>query len=61
MINENQGKTVSNMSNRTLVKVTASEYCIGFKTISRQRKSGRIFLMTRDWFAQLDSGEMVIA
>lgn len=36
------------MSDRTLVEVTASEYCIGFKTISRQRKPGLIFLMTRE-------------
>ncbi len=36
------------MDNRTLVKVSARENCIGFKTISRRKKSPRTFLVTRN-------------
>lgn len=48
------------MDNRTLVKVSASENCIGFKTISRQRKSPRTFWVTRDTLAQLEQKPEVI-
>lgn len=41
------------MNNRTLVKVSASESCIGFRTISRRRKSEHNFLVTRNELAQL--------
>ena len=41
------------MDNRTLVKVSAGENCIGFKTISRKRKSPRTFLVTRSTLARL--------
>ena len=42
------------MSNRTLVKVSASENCIGFRTISRNRKSRQRYLVTRDQLARLE-------
>ncbi len=48
------------MTNRTLVKVSASEYCIGFKTISRRRKSPRTFLVTRDELARLEREKRII-
>lgn len=49
------------MSNRTLVKVSAGEHCIGFKTISRMRKSEREFLVTRSEFEQLEQdGKLIV-
>lgn len=42
------------MDNRTLVKVSAGENCIGFKTISRRKKSPRTFLVTRNMLARLE-------
>lgn len=51
---------VSNVKNRTLIKVSAGENCIGFRTISWHRKSHREFLITRDEFAQLEHGRTVI-
>lgn len=48
------------MSNRTLVKVSAGEYCIGFKTVSRMRKSEREFLVTRSEFEQLEQEGRII-
>ena len=48
------------MDNRTLVKVSASEHCIGFKTVSRQRKSPRTFLVTRDELARLEQTPKII-
>lgn len=41
-------------NNRTLIKISASEYCIGFKTVSWERKSPRMFLVTRDTLARLE-------
>jgi len=48
------------MNNRTLVKVSAGENCIGFKTISRKKKSGREYLVTRSTFARLEVEQKVI-
>ena len=48
------------MDNRTLVKVSASENCIGFKTISRRKKSPRMFLVTRDMLARLEQESEII-
>ena len=48
------------MDDRTLVKISASENCIGFKTISRRRKSPRTFLVTRDELARLDQEQEII-
>ena len=48
------------MDNRTLVKVSADEHCIGFKTVSRQRKSPRTFLVTRDELARLEQTPKII-
>ena len=48
------------MSNRTLVKVSASENCIGFRTISRRRKSDHTFLVTRDELARLEYEPQII-
>jgi len=46
--------------NRTLVKVSAGENCIGFKTISRKRKSGREYLITRTTLARLEAEQEII-
>ena len=48
------------MSNRTLIKVSASENCIGFKTVSRRRKASRVFLVTRNELARLEQEREVI-
>ena len=48
------------MDKRTLVKVSAGENCIGFKTVSRQRKSPRTFLVTRDELARLEQTPKII-
>lgn len=48
------------MTDRTLVKMTASEYCIGFRTVSRRRKSPRKFLITRDELARLEHEMQII-
>lgn len=48
------------MSNRTLVKVSASENCIGFRTISRNRKSRQRYLVTRDQLARLEYEPQII-
>ena len=48
------------MNNRTLVKVSAGEYCMGFKTISRRKKSPQTFLITRDMLAQLEQKPEII-
>ncbi len=48
------------MDNRILVKVSASENCIGFKTISRRKKSPRTFLVTRDMLARLEQESEII-
>lgn len=49
------------MNDRTLVKVSAGESCIGFKTISWHRKSGREFLVTRNELARLEQEQVVIS
>ena len=49
------------MNQRTLVKLTASEYCIGFRTVSFKRKSPRQFFVTRDELKKLDNEGYVIA
>lgn len=48
------------MDNRTLVKVSASEHCISFRTISRRRKSPRAFLVTRDELKRLEYEDRII-
>ena len=48
------------MDNRTLIKVSASEHCIGFKTVSRQSKSPRTFLVTRNGLARLEQTQKII-
>ncbi len=48
------------MRNRTLVKVSASENCIGFKTVSWTRKSERTYLVTRRTLARLEVEQEVI-
>lgn len=48
------------MDKRTLVKVSAGEHCIGFKTVSRQRKSPRTFLVTRDELVRLEQTPKII-
>lgn len=49
------------MSNRTLVKLTASEYCVGFSTVSFRRRSPRTFLVTRSQLEKLEAEGAVIA
>lgn len=47
------------MTNRTLVKMTAMEHCILFRTITRAKKSPHTFYITRDAIAGLrDKGEI---
>lgn len=46
--------------NRTLVKVSASEHCISFRTVSRRRKSPRSFLVTRDELERLEHEDRII-
>lgn len=48
------------MCNRTLVKVYAGENCIGFRTISRRRKSTQRYLVTRDQLARLEYEPQII-
>ena len=48
------------MNNRTLAKVSAGEYCMGFKTISQRKKSPQTFLITRDMLAQLEQKPEII-
>ena len=48
------------MSNRTLVKVYAGENCIGFRAISRNRKSRQRYLVTRDELARLEYEPQII-
>lgn len=49
------------MNNRTLVKLYASKDCIGFRTISAERKSPRKFLITRDQLKRLETEREIIA
>lgn len=48
------------MNNRILVKVYAGENCIGFRTVSRKRKSNHEFLVTRDELARLEQEQELI-
>ena len=48
------------MNDRTLIKVSAGDYCIGFKTVSRRRKSSRTFLVPRSALARLEQRPEVI-
>lgn len=48
-----------NLQNRTLVKVSAGKYCLGFRTISRWRKSLREFLVTREELKRLEKETVV--
>jgi len=43
------------MNQRTLVKVSAREYCIGFRTISQLRKPAHQFLIPRTTLEELES------
>lgn len=48
------------MTDRTLVKMSASEHCISFRTISWRRKSPRRFLITRDELTRLEHETQII-
>jgi len=48
------------LNTRTLVKISASKHCIGFRTISWGKKS-KEFLVTRDELARLENEQAVIA
>ena len=48
-----------NLQSRTLVKVSAGKYCLGFRTISRLRKSSREFLVTREELKELERETVV--
>lgn len=50
---------MSKLKNRTLIKVTAGKYCLGFRTISRWRKSPQEFLVTRNKLKKLEREETV--
>lgn len=47
-------------SKRTLVKVTAGENCISFRTVSWKKKSPQRFLIVRERLEELGCGETVI-
>lgn len=49
------------MNNRILVKATASENCISFRTISRNKKSPQRFLILRDELIKLETQASVIS
>ena len=49
------------MKDRILVKASAGDYCIGFQTISRHRKSEQRFLIIREKLEALEHEESVIA
>lgn len=48
------------MNDRILVKLYAGEYCIGFRTISRRRKSSQKFLITRERLEALETTDSII-
>ena len=48
------------LKNRTLVKLSATKYCVGFRTIKRSGKSPREFLISRDRLEKLELEQMVI-
>ena len=49
------------MNGRTLIKATAGENCISFRTITRNRKSPQRFLILRDELAKLETQASVIS
>ena len=49
------------MSERTLIKVSAGEHCIGFRTVSRKKKSPWEFLVCRSELEKLERDGAVIA
>ena len=49
------------MNDRILVKATASENCISFRTITRNRKSPQRFLILRDELIKLETQASVIS
>lgn len=49
------------LEDRILVKAFAGDYCIGFQTISRHRKSGQRILIVRETLEALEHEESVIA
>jgi len=49
------------MSQRTLIKASAGEHCIGFRTVSREKKSPWEFLVCRSELEKLESEGTVIA
>ena len=49
------------MNGRTLVKASASEHCICFRTVSRSRKSPKRFYVLRNEFAKLETQASVIS
>ena len=48
------------MNNRTMVKITVSEDCLSFRTISREWKSPHRFIMTKSECRKLQEGEQII-
>lgn len=48
------------MNNRTMVKITVSEDCLSFRTISRERKSPHTFIMDKSQCRNLKEGKQII-
>ncbi len=48
------------MKGRTLVKLSAGKYCVGFRTISRDGKSPREFLISRRSLEKLECEQSVV-
>lgn len=49
------------MNNRTMVKLSATEYCIGFRTVSFTGKSTHSFYILRRSIAELEKSDSIIA
>ena len=49
------------MTDRTMVKVSASEHCISFRTVNRRRKSPRTCVVTRDELKRLECEDRIIS
>lgn len=49
------------MSERTLIKASAGEHCISFRTVSRKKKSPWEFLVCRSELEKLEREGIVIA
>lgn len=49
------------MNDRIMLKVSAGEQCICFRTVSRSRKSPKRFYVTRDEFTKLETQASVIS